>query len=68
MSGVGRERERREVEGIPGKKYASIKKPAMYEGLKEKGYSKERAAKISNAAAKKSKRRHQTKKSNSKGY
>jgi len=52
---------------IPGKKYASIKKPAMYEALKEKGMSKERAAKISNASAHK-KRRTQKKKSNSKGY
>jgi len=32
----------------------SIKKPAMYEALKDKGMSKERAAKISNAAARKS--------------
>jgi hypothetical protein len=38
---------------MPGKKMASIKKPKMYEGLKRAGYSKERAAKISNAAAKK---------------
>ena len=52
---------------MPGKKYASIKKPKMYEGLREKGMSKERAAKISNAAAKK-KRRHQSSKKNSKGY
>jgi hypothetical protein len=36
---------------MPGKKYASIKRPKMYEGLKKKGFSKERAAKISNAAA-----------------
>lgn len=34
---------------MPGKKYASIKKPAHYEALREKGMSKERAAKISNA-------------------
>lgn len=34
---------------MPGKKYASIKKPAVYEALREKGYSKEKAAKISNA-------------------
>ena len=33
---------------MPGKKYASIKKPAVYERLREKGMSKERAAKISN--------------------
>lgn len=44
---------------MPGKKYASIKKPAMYEGLKAAGHSKTSAAKISNAAAKKKKRRPQ---------
>lgn len=32
----------------------SIKKPAVYEKLKDKGMSKEKAAKISNAQAKKS--------------
>jgi len=53
---------------MPGKKMHSIKKPAMYEALKDKGMSKERAAKISNAAAKKGKRRHQNTKKNSKGY
>ena len=31
----------------------SIKKPDEYEALKKKGYSKEKAAKISNADAKK---------------
>ena len=36
---------------MPGKKYASIKKPAMYEDLKQKGFSKSSAAAISNAAA-----------------
>jgi len=36
---------------MPGKKYASIKKPAMYEDLKQKGLSKSSAAAISNAAA-----------------
>ena len=36
---------------MPGKKYRSIKKPRMYEGLRRKGFSKTRAAKISNAAA-----------------
>lgn len=34
---------------MPGKKYASIKRPAVYEALKRKGMSKTRAAKISNA-------------------
>jgi hypothetical protein len=42
---------------MPGKKMKSIKKPAMYEALREKGLSKERAAKISNAAAKKKRKR-----------
>ena len=37
----------------------SIKKPAMYEDLKAEGYSKEKAAKISNASAQGPKRRHE---------
>jgi hypothetical protein len=36
---------------VPGKKYRSIKKPKVYEALRDKGMSKERAAKISNAQA-----------------
>jgi hypothetical protein len=39
---------------MPGKRMASIKRPKMYEGLRKHGFSKERAAKISNAFA----RRH----------
>jgi hypothetical protein len=35
----------------------SIKRPATYEALRKKGYSKARAAAISNAQAKKAKRR-----------
>jgi hypothetical protein len=35
----------------------SIKKPDEYEALKKKGYSKSKAAAISNADAKKSKRK-----------
>ena len=42
---------------MPGKKYRSIKKPKMYEGLRRRGFSKARAAAISNAAAKKRRRR-----------
>jgi hypothetical protein len=42
---------------MPGKKYASIKRPKMYEGLRRHGFSKTRAAKISNAAARKGRRR-----------
>lgn len=38
---------------MPGKKYRSIKKPKEYEALREKGLSKESAARISNADAKK---------------
>lgn len=34
---------------MPGKKYRSIKHPRMYRALKRKGYSKRKAAKISNA-------------------
>jgi hypothetical protein len=34
----------------------SIKKPAVYEALKEKGMSKTKAAKISNAQARKGKK------------
>jgi hypothetical protein len=37
---------------VPGKKYASIKRPKVYEALKRKGYSKTRAAKIANSKAK----------------
>jgi len=41
---------------MPGKKYRSIKRPKVYEALREKGYSKERSARISNAGVTKSKR------------
>lgn len=34
---------------MPGKKSASLQNPKQYEALREKGYSKESAAKISNA-------------------
>lgn len=37
---------------MPGKKYASIKHPKVYEALRRKGYSKRKAAKISNAGRK----------------
>lgn len=36
---------------MSGKKYASIQRPDQYEALKRKGYSKESAARISNASA-----------------
>lgn len=35
---------------MPGKKFASIQNPKQYEALRRKGYSKEAAARISNAA------------------
>jgi endonuclease III len=34
---------------MPGKKYASIKRPRMYEALRRRGFSKRKAARISNA-------------------
>jgi hypothetical protein len=37
---------------VPGKKYASIKRPKVYEALRKKGYSKTKAAKIANSKAK----------------
>jgi hypothetical protein len=42
---------------MPGRKSPgpSVKKPATYEALKRKGMSKSRAARISNAQAKKTK-------------
>lgn len=40
---------------MPGKKNARLKKPDMYEDLREEGASKEKAARISNAAAKEGK-------------
>jgi hypothetical protein len=36
---------------MPGEKYASIRKPKVYEALREKGMSKAGAARISNAQA-----------------
>jgi hypothetical protein len=55
-----------EVVSVPGKKHGNVKDPEQYEGLRDKGMSKERAAKIANspgaskrggkAAAKKKKR------------
>lgn len=37
---------------MPGKKYRSIKMPKIYEALRRKGYSKKKAARISNSKAK----------------
>lgn len=38
---------------MPGGKYRSIKRPAVYRALKRKGFSKSSAAAISNAQSKK---------------
>lgn len=38
---------------MPGKTNASLKRPNMYEELRDEGASKEKAARISNAAAQK---------------
>lgn len=35
---------------MPGKRYASLKRPRVYEALRRKGMSKTRAAKISNSS------------------
>jgi hypothetical protein len=47
-----------EVDRMPGKKKPgpSVKKPKTYEALRDKGMSKQRAAKISNAQAGKKKK------------
>ena len=43
---------------MPGTKWKrSLKKPKVYEALREKGYDKQKAARISNAQAKKRKRK-----------
>jgi sugar/nucleoside kinase (ribokinase family) len=36
---------------MPGKKYASIRRPATYRALRKKGLSKSAAARIANAQA-----------------
>jgi hypothetical protein len=36
---------------VPGKKMKSIKKPKVYEALRDKGMSKEKAARITNSQA-----------------
>lgn len=40
---------------MPKKKAPGVKKPKTYEALRDKGMSKERSARISNAQAKKEK-------------
>lgn len=34
---------------MPGRKYRSIKRPRVYEGLRKRGHSKTRSAKIANS-------------------
>lgn len=47
---------------MPGKKYRSIKNPAMYEALRDKKMPKSKAARISNAAAGKKRKKGRKKK------
>lgn len=42
---------------MPGKQYRSLKKPRTYEALRKKGLSKSSSARISNAQARKRKRK-----------
>jgi hypothetical protein len=42
---------------MPGKKMRSIKRPAVYEALRAKNYSKAKAAKIANSMARKRRRK-----------
>lgn len=42
---------------MPGKKYRSLKNPRAYESMRKKGMPQATAAKISNAQAKKRRRR-----------
>jgi len=42
---------------MPGKKYRSIKNPHAYEAMRGKGYSKRKAARISNWQAKRKRRK-----------
>lgn len=47
---------------MPGKKMRGIKNPALYEKLRGRGVPKERAARISNSQAAKSKKKRTAKK------
>lgn len=53
---------------MPGKKYASIKKPDEYEALRKKGLSKESAARISNSDAKRPKKKGRKRSSTKSSY
>lgn len=41
---------------MPGRKMRSIKRPKVYEALRDKGYSKERSAKIANSPKRRKKK------------
>ncbi len=47
---------------MPGKKYASIRRPKVYEALRRRGLSKTASAKISNAGTSHAKRSKMAKK------
>jgi hypothetical protein len=47
---------------MPGKKYASIRRPKVYEALRREGMSKSKAARIANAGAKGGKKKGKKKK------
>ncbi|OFI39475.1 Rho termination factor [Arthrobacter sp. SW1] len=53
---------------MPGKKNPSLKDPELYEELREDGASKEKAARISNAAAKEGRKKVGSKGANAKDY
>lgn len=53
---------------MPGKKNPSLKDPELYEELREDGASKEKAARISNAAAKEGRSNIGSKGANAKDY
>jgi hypothetical protein len=42
---------------MPGRKYRSIKRPKVYEGLRKRGLTKTRAAKIANAGSRRKRKR-----------
>lgn len=46
---------------MPGGKYRSIKRPKVYEALRRKGYSKAKAAAISNSMSKGGRKRKKKK-------
>ncbi|WP_120521944.1 DUF7218 family protein [Arthrobacter celericrescens] len=53
---------------MPGKKNPSLKDPELYEELRDEGASKEKAARISNAAAKEGRGKVGSRGANAKDY